>query len=230
MINDPSQPSRSLMEEISRGLQPVTPSPTPLRRTLGIVPFAALASLAILAVIGQRKDAVAIGFLMTWGASAIQFGFGMLLLWIAAREGTPSQRLSQKVVRSAVAATILVFVVVALRTFAESPTLIPAGLPAWRVGLFCGAGATVAGSLLVVSFTSLFRQSLTAHPALTGGLYGAGAGVTVNSGWRLACPISTPGHSLVAHGIAIILTVILGAAVGHVIAQQERGLRFVRRR
>ena len=230
MIDEPIRPSTLLMEEVSRGLHPVTQSPPPLRRTLRIIPPAALASFAILVLIGERRDAAAIGYFMTWGASAIQFGFGMLLLWIAARVATPSQRLSRKVVQSALAATLLVFVVVALRTFAESPTLIPAGLPPWRLGLFCGLGATVAGSSLVFSFMSLFRQSLAAHPALTGAIYGAGAGTTVNSGWRLACPISTPGHSIFVHGIAIILTVILGAVVGHVIAARERRPRFVGRR
>ena len=32
------------------------------------------------------------------------------------------------------------------------------------------------------------------------------AGVAVNAGWRLACPISAPWHSIAAHGTAIVLT------------------------
>src|SRR5215467_3922121 len=43
---------------------------------------------------------------------------------------------------------------------------------------------------------------------------GAGAGLAINAGWRIACPISTPWHALGAHGSAIIATMILGAFIG----------------
>src|SRR5262249_2722534 len=84
----------------------------------------------------------------------------------------------------------------------------------WIMGLGCGIGSTVAGGILVVLFSWVFRNSLAIRPAVAGALYGAGAGLAINAGWRIACPISTPWHSLGAHGAAIIATVILGALVG----------------
>jgi hypothetical protein len=82
------------------------------------------------------------------------------------------------------------------------------------MGFGCGIGSTIAGGILVLLFSRLFRNSLTTRPARAGALYGAGAGLAINAGWRIACPISTPWHALGAHGAAIIATVILGALIG----------------
>jgi hypothetical protein len=222
MMNDPARPSNALLAEISRDLKPVRPSPPPLGLTLRILPVAVCLSLAILTLMGQRHDAGTIGFFMTWGASTIQFGFGMLLVWIAARESTPARRLPIQAVRLVVVAVLFVVVAITLRTFALSPTKISKSVLVWRMGLFCGVGSTIMGLLLVFLLASVFRRSLAAHPVLTGALYGAGAGVAVNSGWRLACSISAPEHSLLAHGTAIIATSILGALMGYVMEKRER--------
>ena len=34
----------------------------------------------------------------------------------------------------------------------------------------------------------MFRNSLATRPSVAGALYGAGAGVAINAGWRIACP------------------------------------------
>jgi hypothetical protein len=78
----------------------------------------------------------------------------------------------------------------------------------------CGIGSTLAGGILVLLFSSLFRHSLITRPTVGGALYGAGAALAINAGWRIACPVSTLWHSLGAHGAAIIATVILGALIG----------------
>jgi hypothetical protein len=70
-------------------------------------------------------------------------------------------------------------------------------------------------------FSSLFRSSLATRPTIAGAVYGAGAGLAINAGWRIACPISTPWHALGAHGSAIIATVILGAFIGRLLGNHR---------
>ncbi len=214
------QPPEDLLREVSRDLAPVKPPPLPLRLALRVVPLALLASLAVLALIGLRRDAAVLGPLITWGVSIAQVGLAVLLVWIAARESTPSRRLPANLVWFSITASCLIVVAVTLWTFVESPPPVPSGHPAWIAGIVCGGGATVAGVLLVTALTWFFRHSLAAHPALAGSLYGAGAGIAVNAGWRLACPISTPWHSLGAHGAGIAVTALLGAMAARLIANR----------
>jgi hypothetical protein len=84
----------------------------------------------------------------------------------------------------------------------------------WIMGFACGIGSTIAGGILVLLFSRMFRNSLATRPSAAGALYGAGAGLAINAGWRIACPVSNPWHALGAHGAAIVATVILGALIG----------------
>jgi hypothetical protein len=229
MTGDSSQPPKALLAEISKDLQPVQPSPLPVRLALTVAPFAILVCLAALARIGLRRDAAMLGPVLTWGVSIAQFALGIALVWLAARESTPARRMPRTLVASAVGAAFLMVVVVGLWTFAESPTGAPPGRPAWMVGVSCGFGATVGGTLLVIFLTWLFRHSLAARPALAGALYGAGAGIAVNAGWRLACPVSAPSHSLLAHGAAVVVTSLLGAIGASLVAKRPVSQRGARR-
>jgi hypothetical protein len=89
------------------------------------------------------------------------------------------------------------------------------------MGFACGIGSTLAGGILVLFFSWVFRNSLATRPAEAGALYGAGAGLAINAGWRIACPVSTPWHALGAHGAAIIATVILGALIGRFLGNRR---------
>jgi len=173
-----------------------------------------------------------LGPLLTWGASAAQFLVAIVLIWIAAHEGTPAGRLPRQMIYCAAAAGSLLVVFVTLLTFSTSPANEPLlRVPAWvneklRVspwimGFACGIGSTLAGGILVLFFSRVFRNSLATRPTVAGALYGAGAGLAINAGWRIACPLSTPWHALGAHGAAIIATVILGALIGHSIGNRR---------
>jgi hypothetical protein len=125
----------------------------------------------------------------------------------------------------AAAAASLVVVCVTVLTFSTSPGNTPLlrvpprvnemlRVSPWIMGFGCGIGSTLGGGILVLFFSRLFRNSLATRPTVAGALYGAGAGLAINAGWRIACPVSTPWHALGAHGAAIIATVILGAFIG----------------
>jgi len=235
MMNPSSKPSEGLMRAIAQDLRPVKPSPQPLRLTLRMAPLALLVSSVILLAIGPRYDSAVLGPLLTWGASAAQFALAIALVWIAAREGMPAGRLPRQIVHFAEIAAFFVVVFVTLLTFSTSPANQPLlrvppwineklRTSPWLMGFGCGIGGTVAGGILVLLFSRLFRNSLATQPTVSGALYGAGAGLAINAGWRIACPVSTPWHSLGAHGAAIVATVILGALIGRFLGRRKFGV------
>jgi len=232
MIEHSPKPPEALMQAIARDIRPVRPSPEPFHLALRMVPLALLVSSLILLAIGPRHDLSALGPLLAWGASAAQFVLAIAFVWIAARESTPAARLPRNVVYLAAVAAVVVVVFVTLLTFSTSP----AGEPLlrvppkvnemlrdspWIMGFGCGIGSTVAGGLLILLFSRVFRNSLAIRPTAAGALYGAGAGLAINAGWRVACPVSTLWHALGAHGAAIVATVILGAIIGRLVGNRR---------
>jgi hypothetical protein len=197
-----------------------------------MVPVALLVSSLILLAIGPRHDLERLGPLLTWGASAAQFVLAIALVWIAARESIPAGRLPRQIVYSAAVSAFLVVVFVTLLTFSTSPANEPLlrfppwineilRVSPWIMGFACGIGSTLAGGILVLFFSLVFRNSLATRPTVAGVLYGAGAGLAINAGWRIACPVSIPWHALGAHGAAIIATVILGALIGRFLGNRR---------
>lgn len=188
----------ALTRAIAQDLRPVKPSPQPLHLALRMVPLSLLVSSLILLAIGPRHDSRILGPLLTWGASAAQFGLAIALVWIAAHESLPVGRLPRQLVYSAVVAASLLVVFVSLVTFSRSPASgsffrVSASVNEalrvwpWMTGFVCGS-STVAGGVLVLFFSWVFRSSLATRPTEAGALYGAGAGLAINAGWRLACP------------------------------------------
>ena len=226
------KPPEALMQAIAQDLRPVEPSPQPLHLALRIVPLAFLVSSVVLLAIGPRHDLGKLGPLLTWGASAAQFVLAVAIVWIAAHESTPAGKLPRRVVYSALVAASLVVVFVTLLTFSKSPASEPVlRVPPivnemlrsspWLMGFACGIGSTLAGGILVLLFSRVFGSSLATQPTIAGALYGAGAGLAINAGWRIACPVSTPWHALGAHGAAIMATVILGAFIGRFLGNRR---------
>ena len=231
MMNRSPRPPEALMRAIAQDLRPVRPSPQPLHLALRMVPLALLVSSVILLAIGPRHDLSVLGPLLTWGASAAQFVLAIALVWIAAHESIPAGRLPRQMVYLAVVAASLVVVFVTLLTFSTSPANATLRVPPrineilrvspWIMGFACGIGSTLAGGILVLFFSLVFRNSLATRPTVAGALYGAGAGLAINAGWRIACPFSTPWHALGAHGAAIIATAILGALIGRFLGNRR---------
>ena len=226
------KPPEALMRAIAQDLKPVRPSPQPLQLALRMVPPALLISSVIVLAIGPRHDLSVLGPLLTWGASAAQFVLAIVLVWIAAHESTPVGRSPKQMVYLAGAAASSLVVFVTLLTFSTSPVSAPlVRVPPkvnellhdspWIMGFGCGIGSTLAGGILVLFFSRLFRNSLATRPTMAGALYGAGAGLAINAGWRIACPFSTPWHALGAHGAAIIATVALGALIGRFLGSRR---------
>jgi hypothetical protein len=223
-MDDSTKPPGALLEAIARDLRPVKPSPLPFRLVARMAPLAVIVSSVIFLFVGVRRDREVLGLLLTWGASVAQLGLSIVLVWMAARESTPGNRLPKGSVYFVSAATALVVVTLVWLTFLFSPASGPPRGSPLVMGLACGIGSTIVGGILVVLFSLVFRNSLATRPAVAGALYGAGAGVAINASWRLACPMSNPSHALGAHGTAVIATVILGALTGRILAARRQSL------
>jgi hypothetical protein len=227
MMDRSLKPPEALLRAVAQDLKPVKPSRRPLRLAVETAPFALVVSSLVLLAIGIRGDSGIIGPLMTWGASAAQFALAIVLIWIAAHESTPAGRLPKGIVYAASIAALFLVVAITLSTFWISPagsTLRvgpPVKVPLWVMDLVCGVGSTIAGGILVLLFSWMFRNALAIRPTVAGALYGAAAGVAINAGWRIACPFPTIRHALGAHGIAILATVLLGALIGRYIGNRR---------
>jgi hypothetical protein len=221
-MNNSIKPPEALLEAIARDHRPVKPSPLPFRLVLRMAPLAVMVSPALLLLIGMRRDYAVLGPLLTWGASVAQFGLAIVLIWVAARESTPANRLPKNIVYLVAIATSLVVVTLTWLTFSISPTRGDSRVSPWVTGLSCGISSAIAGGILVGLFSWVYRSSLATRPAVAGALYGAGAGVAINAGWRLACPISDPWHVLGFHGTAVVAIALLGALVGHILGARNR--------
>ena len=226
MTDQTPGPPESLMRAIAADLKPVKPSPLPLSLALWAAPLALLVSSLILMALGVRRDSATLGPWLTWGASATQFALAMVLIWAAMHESTPADRLPRKVVYAVAIIAVLVVLLVTLSTFAMSAPLGVRRRPPWVAGLFCGTGSVIAGTLLVLLCAGIFRKWLATRSTIAGALYGAGAGVAVNAGWRIGCPVSTLGHALGAHGGAIIVIALVGALVGRALGRRPLARRI----
>src|SRR5262249_28955394 len=116
MMDRSPKPPEALMRAIAQDLKPVRPSPRPLQLALRMVPLALLVSSVCVLGVGARQALGILGRVLAWGASAAQFMWAMVLIWIAAHESPPAGRLPRQMVYFAVAAAPLLVVLVTLLT------------------------------------------------------------------------------------------------------------------
>jgi hypothetical protein len=221
MIDD-STPPDTLLAEVRRDLRAVRPWPAPWKDALRLTPLALGILVALPVLVGLRQDAVAVGPIVAWGVSILQVVMGLVLIWMATREGRPVRRFPRGLVTVALAAAGFMVVAVSFVTFSKSPTHVPHGISPWLVGMICYFGNAVAAAPLFALAAWFHSRFVSPRPALAGGLYGTGAALMANAGWRLICPISTPWHVLTAHGGSLVSIALLSALAAHLIAGRAR--------
>jgi hypothetical protein len=199
----------ALRTAIEQDLGPVRPLPPPGRRTLPLVPFAALLLVASVALFGRRLDAPALGVVLTWGASTLQAGVGLALIWAALREAVPATVLPRRLAWGLGATVLVVVLATTWVTWLASPTTIRPGaaLMVWRI---CVTGPLLAALPAFAAAALLVARAFPIRPWLAGALYGLGVGLMSDAGWRLYCHFSDPVHVLGAHTFAVVLLTAAG--------------------
>ena len=194
-MSDPRDATKQRVHDlVARDIKPVRPLLAPGRRVLLLVPIAIAA--AIYAPFGYgHRDFDRLGWLASWGVSALEWIIGLLILAVALRHAVPGRGVSRRFLIATLLGAPALIVLVTAVTYAVEPTKVPPGL-AFRFWYECVKWPlTMAAPILLVA-SLLAMRALPTRPALVGALCGLAAGVLADSGWRLACDVSAPSHVL----------------------------------
>jgi hypothetical protein len=211
-VSDPRPETRRHVRDIvARDLKPVRPLLAPGRRMLLLVPIAIAAALYAPFGYGHR-DFDRLGFLASWGVSAIQWVAGLLILGVALRHAVPGRALSRRSIVATLVSALGLIVLVTVITYAVEPTEMPPGY-ALRFWYECVKWPMMIAAPILLVASLLAMRAFPTRPGLVGALCGLAAGVLADSGWRLACDVSAPSHVLGAHGAAVVFLAVVGAVV-----------------
>lgn len=207
----------SLEAAIKADLRPVRRLPSPAHRVLWVAPLALFTLFAASRVFDFRGDAPVLGWPLTWGASLVQTLAAVALIALALRHAIPGRSLRSSIVVLAIGTVIGLSVVVTLRTWNVSPTTI-ANLSPIVVGEICFTGTLVSALPLLVAAAVLAARAFSVRPWSAGALYGLGAGLGADAGWRLFCHFSDPAHVFPTHTGAVLVVALAGMLISGVTA------------
>jgi hypothetical protein len=211
-FDQPSEIPANLRAVVSADLRAVTPLARPVVRLVWLVPVAILLLFAAMLVFGLRRDAPRLGILLTWAASIGQMLVGLALMGAALRESVPGTTLSRRLVGIAFGSALIVVLTVTWLTWAASPTVVAPGFITY-VWSVCLTGTVVSALPALAIAGWLAARAFPLRPRLAGALYGVGAGLLADAGWRLFCHFSDPAHVLPAHVLGVAVVGALGVIV-----------------
>ena len=197
---------------VKADLRPVRPLPSPVRRALWLAPLAALTVMAAPSVFALRGDAATLGWVLSWGASIAQAALALTLIALALHDAVPGRALNASALLLAAGSVLGFSVVATLRTWDLSPTTIVPHMAAW-IGRVCFVGTLGSAIPLLALSAVLAWRAFIVRPWSAGALYGLGAGLGADAGWRLFCHYSDPMHVLTTHTGGVLATMALGIAV-----------------
>jgi hypothetical protein len=200
-----------LRTRIAADYTAVQPLPPPWVRAVWVTPFAALALLAAPAFFNVRVDADRLGWLVTWGVSIAQAAVGMAVVTAALRESVPGRAWSPSQLAAWIAAPLLMVTAVTYLSYGLSPIALDRGR--WAVGFMCLSGSAATALPIVALTNVLAARAYPTRPVITGMLFGLGAGVMADAGWRIFCHFSEPAHVLPAHLGGVAAAAVAGAVL-----------------
>ena len=202
----------ALRRAIEADLRPVQPLASPWRRTLWLAPIALVLLIMSVAIFGLREDSGDLGLSLTWGASVLQMLIGLAVMGFALREAVPGTLLTRRTAALVLATGIAVVLGITWSTWASSQTFVPPRINT-AVWVICVLGTIVGALPALIIAAWLVRRAYPLRPALAGALYGLGAGLLSDAGWRLFCHFSDPSHVFAAHTLAVLMVTVTGAGL-----------------
>jgi hypothetical protein len=200
-----------LRAQLAADYAPVRRLRSPWLRALALLPLSMVVLLAAPAVFQLRPDAPALGWIGTWGASVAQAAIGIALVAAGLRESVPGRGWSRASIGLWIAIPVAYVVLVTLASWQASPVILRRGW--WFVSAICLAGSTVTALPAVVLAGILAARAYPTRAAIAGALFGLGAGLMADAGWRLFCHFSEPAHVLAAHLGGVIISTAVGSLV-----------------
>jgi hypothetical protein len=189
---------------------PSDPSPTRAerrRRSLVAVGFAVAWVVFLVWRLGLRGNIGDAGLLASLGLWTLVGGGGLALALRPDARGLPP---SLRVVQLILLALAALYVVGVLVRDAAAPDVPIRWLNV--MGCLSWANLLAVGPLVVAAL--ILRRSFLSFPAWRGAVVGAACGLGGAIGIHAHCAVETASHVLVAHGSAILIAALLGAALG----------------
>jgi len=228
MASEPTTPAR-LREAIAADLRPVRPLLAASKRAVLVGLLGVGLLVAVPAWYAMRSDGAALGASLTWGASLLQVGFGLVLAVVALRLVVPGRGTGSRAAAVLLAIGVGTTVVVTLLTWWASPTTMSARVWLRFTGL-CFQYTVRDGLPVLLLLLVLAARGALWRPALTGTIAGLAAGLISDAGWRLVCGVSDPGHVLAGHVGGAVALMILGTILASLWANLAGTLRPLRDR
>jgi hypothetical protein len=207
-------------QAVAHDLKPVRPLWSPGRRLLLLIPVAIVAA-GYSPAIATRDDLGQLGAWAAWGLSAVQWTIGLLILGVALRAAVPGRGVSRRFLIATLAAAPVTILTVTAITYAIEPSGVPPGM-ALSFWWYCVRGPVIIAAPVFLVTSVLAMRAYPTRPALVGALCGFAAGLLADSGWRLFCDVSSPGHVLLSHGLATVLMAGFGAVAAAVVDRVQR--------
>ena len=92
----------------------------------------------------------------------------------------------------------------------------------WIVGLVCLGGSAATAMPVVALANVLASRAYPTRPLIMGALFGLGAGLMADAGWRIFCHFSEPAHVLSAHLGGVVASALAGAAIAFTLRKPFR--------
>jgi hypothetical protein len=220
-MNAPDGAPFNVRTLIRERMAPVKALPRPWRRALPFVPVGLALLFLVPRPLGIRDDAAALGAALLWAPSVLELVFGLVVIGAALRESIPGRNLTWPVLILGLAAWCALAGGTTTLCWQASHVTVRAtnAFFFWRI---CFGTPTLVGIPLVLFAWLLSTRALPVRPVLAGALCGSGAGVIVDSAWRLTCEASQPSHVVAAHFGAVLALTLLGALLGRLRLAVER--------
>jgi hypothetical protein len=204
-----------LAAAIQADLRPVRRLPPPRRRVLWLAPVAIVTLLASSWIFSLRGDARVLGWMLTWGVSTGEMLLALAMIALALRNAVPGRALHARAMMLASGGVLGFMSVVTLRTWNTSPTTLGSASPL-IVGEICFAGTILTALPLLAGAAILSGRAFALRSWSSGWLYGLGAGLGADAGWRLFCHYSDPAHVFSTHAGAVVAVAVLGMVIAGV--------------
>lgn len=201
-----------LRAAIAADLKPTRPLPPPSRRSLTVLPLAGAILVGIPLLHRFRIDIARLGMTRAWVLSIAQSIAGVVLVALALRESVPGREIPRRTLTFALAAGLLI--PVAILALTAQVTFLGSRPGLWWIdSVICFRVSALAAAPALLASAALAARAYPLRPAIAGALYGFGSGLIADAGLRLYCEYSVPGHVLIAHGGAILLSTLAGMGI-----------------
>lgn len=215
-------PPDALREALRRDPQPVRPLLPPSVRMLIILPAALGAAAILIALAGLRPDRALLDPSLVWIPAAVRLLAGVLLIFLALREGVPGSGLPG-VVRygSLLGAPILLTLLtewVALRAVAIS---VPGPWTRATSVLGCYPREVLLAIPALFVFAWLLARAYPLRPVFAASAGAIGAGLVADAVLHLTCPVTEMQHTMVVHGGAVASMAAVAAFIGWLAARRR---------